>query len=192
MINNIVKYSLFIIIVLLGLYYYLNKNCKSCEGFHRRGDRKAKRNCPDTLIQKGNEYYLYNSRLAKVPGVNPVKFRSLSEYEEFIEWQRSQGIKCPILFLEEVYDTQGNPIYKERSGIHHSEGGNMDLTYVKKLKDASRDDPPYNMNSYPGMDQQNQNIGVKTPLDKIYQSQENAIQAGLITKFDPNIFDPRL
>lgn len=29
------------------------------------------------------------------------------------------------------------------------------------------------------------------PMDKIYNSQEDAIQAGLITKFDPNIFDPR-
>ena len=47
--------------------------------------------CPNILIQKGSELYLHNSRLAKVPGVNPLKFANLEEYTEFMEWQRSQG-----------------------------------------------------------------------------------------------------
>ena len=38
------------------------------------------------------------------------------------------------------------------------------------LIDASRNDPPYNTNSYPGYDQDNQYIGKDTPLDKMYHS----------------------
>ena len=38
------------------------------------------------------------------------------------------------------------------------------------LYDAGHDDPPYNKNSYPGADPEDQNIGVYTPLDKIYHS----------------------
>ncbi len=37
-----------------------------------------------------------------------------------------------------------------------------------KLLDASRDDPPYNKNSHPAYDQQNQYVGINTPLDKMF------------------------
>ena len=39
-----------------------------------------------------------------------------------------------------------------------------------KLIDASRDDPPYNKNSYPGFDPMNQRIGILTDLDKLHES----------------------
>ena len=57
------------------------------------------------MIQQGDEIYLYNSKLAKIPGVNPVKFNNLEDYVEFIDWQKSQNITCPILFLQHSYDT---------------------------------------------------------------------------------------
>ena len=41
------------------------------------------------------------------------------------------------------------------------------------LVDASRNDPPYNKNSYPGFDQDNQYQGVDTPLDKLYNIEAN-------------------
>ena len=62
-------------------------------------NNKIPSNCPDVLIQKGKVFYLYNSKRTKVPGVNPIRFKDLEEYSEFLEWQRSQGITCPILFL---------------------------------------------------------------------------------------------
>ena len=131
--------------------------------------------CPNVLIQKGSDFYLYNSKLAKVPGVNPLQFKSLEEYVEFTDWQRSQGIRCPVLYLQEVYDTQGNPVYKARPSPTNLSGGIPDtpaaMQYqqpVTKLFDASRDDPPYNQNSYPAFDPHDQYIGLNTPLDKMY------------------------
>jgi len=75
------------------------------------------------LIQKGAAFYLYNTKLAEVPGVNPVRFNNLEEYVEFLDWQRSQGIRCPVLYLQEVYDSQGKMTYKARPSATEPQGG---------------------------------------------------------------------
>ena len=113
-------------------------------------------NCPNVLIKKNNNIYLYNSNLAKIPGRNPIIFRNLNEYTEYMNWERGQGIRCPILFLEKNYDTQGNVIYKEN---------NKNINSL--LFDSNRSNPPYNKNLYPGYDKDNQYIGLKTPLDNM-------------------------
>ena len=56
--------------------------------------------CPTTLIKEGDHFLLYNPALAKVPGVNPIKLNSLDDYEEYIKWQKSNQVNCPILKLE--------------------------------------------------------------------------------------------
>jgi len=114
-------YKLIIIvsIFILGLYfvYYYPSNV---EGFELGIGRSR---CPNILIQKGAVFYLYNSKLAKIPGVNPLQFNSLDEYVEFMDWQRSQGIRCPILYLQESYDAQGNPVLKARPSPTDLQGG---------------------------------------------------------------------
>jgi hypothetical protein len=40
---------------------------------------------------------------------------------------------------------------------------------ISKIIDATRDDPPYNTNSYPGFDPMNQRIGILTELDKNHE-----------------------
>jgi hypothetical protein len=156
-----------LLIVLVGILFMSKKSCK--EGFDTN-------RCPNLLIQKGSEFYLHNSKLAKVPGVNPVKFSNLEEYVDFINWQRSQGIRCPILHLQKVYDTQGNESYKVKQDSNLSE---LPLEKVEPpedlLIDATRTDPPYNMNNYPGFDPKDQYIGVNTPLDKLYTQNFNGI-----------------
>jgi len=79
--------------------------------------------CPNILIQKGSQLFLYNSHIAKIPGVNPIQFSNLEDYIEFTDWQRSQGIRCPILFLQHSYDAQGNSVYKVRPGPTDLKGG---------------------------------------------------------------------
>ena len=163
------------IVFLLGLYYVLHPYNQ--EGF--KGSLKHQ--CPNLLLQKDNEIYLYNTKVANVPGVNPIKFNNLDEYTEFVDWQRSQNINCPILFLQQNYDAQGNTVYSARSSPENLQGGlsNMYLgtnsqdnefedKEYSKLLDASRDDPPYNKNSHPAYDQQNQYMGINTPLDKMF------------------------
>jgi hypothetical protein len=44
-----------------------------------------------------------------------------------------------------------------------------------KLTDATRNNPPFNTNSYPAYDQQNQYIGLETPLDKMFHENTNKI-----------------
>ena len=81
--NNNKKVVVILIIFLLGLYYVIKY--PTVEGFAHKEYR-----CPTILIQKGSEFYLYNSKIAEVPGVNPLRFGNLEEYVEFTKWQRSE------------------------------------------------------------------------------------------------------
>ena len=116
-----------------------------------------------------------------------------------MEWQRSQGIRCPVLFMQYSYDAQGKNVLTVRPDPEDKQGGlppvktenindNDDLNDVtvtvqknytpyqlppkRMLLDANRDDPPYNNNQYPGFDPDNLYIGVDVPLDKIYHEGE--------------------
>lgn len=128
--------------------------------------------CPNMLIKDGNKIILYNSKKVKVPGVNPIEFNNLEEYAEFVEYLRAQNIKCPILYYEKMIDVQGDEVYKIESSPFTSDAGPQ-LDYVSKvgydkhIDDASRDEPPYNVNSFPGFDGSNQRVGKLTPLNNI-------------------------
>ena len=82
-----------IIVFCLGLLFVITN--KPVQLFENFGFNK----CPNILIQKDKFIYLYNSRLAKIPGVNPVRFNNLEDYVEYTKWQQSQNINCPILFF---------------------------------------------------------------------------------------------
>ena len=189
--------KLFIIacVFLLGSYYITHPYNQ--EGF--KGSFKHQ--CPNLLIQKNNEIFLYNTKKANVPGINPIKFNNLDEYTEFVDWQRSQKINCPILFLQKNYNAQGNTVYTARSSPDNLQGGlsNMYLDNEEldnefedkeysKLLDASRDDPPYNKNSYPAYDQQNQYIGINTPLDKMYNEKGSVSANPMDSNWGGNAF----
>jgi hypothetical protein len=118
------KFIVILTIFLLGFYFIWNSN--SVETFTDVIDASGSKmtaNCPDVLIQKGSELFLYNSKRASVPGVNPIRFKNLEEYVEFTDWQRSQGILCPILFLQHAYNAQGEPVYKARPSPTNLQGG---------------------------------------------------------------------
>ena len=172
------KFTIILLIFLFGLLFVTtNKPIPYYELF----SNNDKNQCPDILIQKEKFVYLYNSKMAEIPGINPVKFNNLEEYIEFTKWQRSQNIQCPVLFLQHSYDAQGNAVYKNRPSPLDLQGGlppSPPLNAVEapksKLIDANHGDPPFNKNSYPGFDPKNQYIGLDTPLDKIYH-QNNEI-----------------
>jgi len=162
------KTMLYIFIFILGLYIVFTRPCSTFkEAF------ESKESCPDVLVQVGPKLYLYNSKKAEVPGVNPIEFRNLEEYAEFIQWQRKNDITCPVLFLQKMYDPQGNSMYRMRPSPldpHNGIPPVLSNEKTSKLIDASRDDPPYNKNSYPGFDPMNQRIGILTDLDKLHES----------------------
>ena len=176
---------LLIVLFLAGLYFYAKyTETKYSESFTNNTNEKR---CPDILIQKDSKFYLYNSKVAKVPGVNPIEFENLEDYTEFLDWQHSQGIRCPVLFLQQTYDAQGNPVYKARPGVTEQQGG-LPPSYPLSpnptaLVDATRNDPPYNTNSMPSYDQTSYYVGTTTPLDKMNNNQntvqeENMLYAG--------------
>ena len=201
---------LLVLIFLLGLYFYAKQSCgcatSSVEGFtNSKGQR-----CPDMLIQKGSKFYLYNSKVAQVPGVNPVEFDNLEDYTEFLDWQRSQNIRCPVLYLQETYDAQGNRVYKSRPSVSEPQAGLPPSSAAPMgiasqvppfmesamepvgepaypnptlLVDATRNDPPYNQGSYPAFDQTSYYIGTTTPLDAMNMQQQKLQQS-------PNPMDP--
>ena len=182
---------LFILIVFLaGLYFYIRytSNPKMIEGLTTiNGDLR----CPNLLIQKGSKYYLYNSNLSQVPGVNPIQFNDLEEYTEFLEWQRGAGIRCPVLYVQNTYDAQGNRVYKVRPSVTELEGGlppttavPLPLKFETPLVDAGRSDPPYNQGGYPAFDQSSYYVGAITPLDKIKNSNYNMLYSD--NPMDPN------
>jgi hypothetical protein len=112
-------YILLTLIFLAGLCFFIISNMypKVLEGF------SSQHRCPNLLVQKDAKLYLYTTNLAEVPGVNPIVFNNLEEYTEFIEWQRSAGIRCPVLYLQNTYDAQGNRVYKIRPSVSEPQGG---------------------------------------------------------------------
>lgn len=187
---------LIILVFMIGLYFYAKcSDPKYAEGFT---NENFKPRCPNLLIQKDSKFYLYNSKLAQVPGVNPIEFNNLEDYTEFLDWQRSQGIRCPVLYLQSTYDAQGNQVYKVRPSVSEPQAGlppspigiasqtqailesslipNDGLAYPNPtlLVDATRNDPPYNKGGYPAHDQSSYYIGTTTPLDMMNVAQEQA------------------
>ena len=197
-----------ILVFLIGLFFYARgADPKYSEGLTNNTSTGPR--CPDLLIQKGSRFYLYNSKIAQVPGVNPVEFDNLEDYTEFLDWQRSQNIRCPVLYLQETYDAQGNKVYKSRPSVSEPQAGLPpsaaaptgiasqvppmmetalepvgDEAYPNptQLVDATRNDPPYNTNSYPAYDETDYYVGTTTPLDQMNIQQETA-------KVSPNPMD---
>lgn len=135
--------------------------------------------CPNILIQHGSEIFLYNSKVEKVPGVNPIRFKNLEDYTEFMEWLQGRGIRCPVLFLQFSYDTQGKAVYKFRPSPMDLQGGlSPNVPYspapasLVKMMDASRDNPPFNNKMYDGYDPMNFNIGDYTMHDEVFTAKE--------------------
>ena len=183
---------LFIVLFLAGLYFYAKyTGTKYSESFTNNNNEKR---CPDILIQKDSKFYLHNSKVAKVPGVNPIEFENLEDYTEFLDWQHSQGIRCPVLFLQQTYDAQGNPVYKVRPGVTEQQGGLPPSNHLPPnptlLVDATRNDPPYNTNSMPSFDQTSYYVGTTTPLDKMDNNNNTQEENMLYSGPSPDPMDP--
>jgi len=106
------KQLVYIVILFLFLWggFFVMQTGKSQESF-------VSGKCPTTLIKDGNHIFLYDPSMAKVPGVNPIRFKDLEEYKEYIEWQRKNKLQCPLLHLERVCTTQGTDMYEIRQNF---------------------------------------------------------------------------
>ena len=159
------EFWIILVIFLLGLYFtckYTKSNIY--ESFENNLNLPEVKNkptksirelsCPNLLLQKGAKLMLYNTNKIKVPGVNPIVFKDLEEYKEFIAWQKSQGIKCPILFLQQTYNAEGELDYRLRADPLELNGGALPMLLntdpqmlppipITPLIDATTDEKPF-------------------------------------------------
>jgi len=128
--------------------------------------------CPNLLIRSADRLYLHNTNVVQSDS-NPVVFENLDSYLEYLKTQRLQNNSaCPILFLQEENDTQGQNVYRMRPSPTSMEGGGQ--TAPIRIVDGSRDNPPYNQNQYAGFDPIGFNQGQFTELDQIHNSTATA------------------
>jgi hypothetical protein len=185
---------------LAGIYYCANADrpIESMNTDEPKVDPTAKssdENCPDLLIKSGNAILLYNTKKEEKEGENPIPFYSIDEYINYVEIQKRKGISCPVLFLQEETNTQGDTVYRARPGPFNQNGGlhssqplnrntpKTGTTGPRKVIDATRENPPYNANNYAGFDPYGQDIGIYTDLDKIHNS------TGITDKVSDNPMD---
>ncbi len=199
-----IKVSILLIVFTVGIVYIVKNSSKESFKIIQPVEdtiRTMTDNCPNILVQKGPIFYLFNTQRATVPGVNPIRFESLPDYTEFIEWQRSQGILCPILFLKHAYDIQGNDVYK-----NYTSPTTIQVVYTENIINSPPTEnitPPNVMpihvnsvmndmfsndanirlndaklhNNISPFDPYGQDIGTITSLDKLFNDSKSAVSA---------------
>lgn len=125
---NIFTLLIIIFMVVIGQLFLINNSFKNINRREKFSNSKNNEDniineCPNMLIQEDNKYYLYNSKIKEIPGINPLIFNNLEEYVDFLKLQRSKNINCPILFLQQTYDVQGKPSFIMRPSPTELQGG---------------------------------------------------------------------
>ncbi len=176
---------LLIIIFILGFAFLVNNReipgsrPEDRENFHNENTE-----CPNMLIKKGNKLLLLKTDAPREKGKNPKIFKSLDEYINYLEVERSKGKKCPVLFLQSEINTQGEEVYRMRPSPFDMQGGMQQSNNIlDKLKrdsrgniiplDATRDRKPYNKGNYASFDPHNLHMGQFTSIDNIHDSTKN-------------------
>lgn len=116
---------LMLILFLWGIYFLIQQPIQT-EPF-------VSGKCPTTLIKDGHYIYLYDPSMAKVAGVNPIQFKDLDQYKDYIEWQRESNLKCPILHLEKVYTADGTEMYEIRQNFVDTNECGLQPMRINKL-----------------------------------------------------------
>lgn len=163
-----------LLLFFLGLYVYCTQRIRfenftdaKYEALQNRTKEPAR--CPNVLVKRGNQLYLYNTTDRN--DAIPMHFNNLDEYIDFVNKQREQGIHCPILYLQEENDVQGNDVYRVRPSPFDLQGGMQPVNGKgQAVMDASRDGSEYNKNMFHGFDPYGQHVGVVTELDDIHKS----------------------
>jgi len=165
-----------IVVFILGMYFLSIDSHHFLEGFKPINNPL---DCPNILLQEGNKIFLYNNKKAKIPGVNPIQFNTLEEYTEFMEWQKSQNIRCPALYLQKSFDAQGLETYQSQTPIYQVQPDSLNpyndpnAVNPSLLLDANHSNDStvkYNTNSMPGYDPSSFYVGKTTPLDEMDDS----------------------
>jgi len=187
---------------LAGFYFCLTYSGPKHEGFENNENEST--GCPNLLLKKGNTLLLYNSNAPEVPGQNPLPFYNLDEYINYLEIQRRNGKRCPVLFLQYENNAQGQDVYRVRSSPFDMTGeiprGVDTNLYIRdlgqltgavpthiggtpvKIIDSSRDSG-FNSNNFPGFDPIGLHQGQYTEIDANHER-------GTLLPISDNPMDP--
>lgn len=160
-----------IIIIVIGLYIFIQgkinlSSLKIHEGLSNPDRTTAK--CPNVLVRRGNKILMYNNtdRNYEIP----IHFNNLDEYVEFVKKEQTQGKNCPILFLQEETDVQGNDVFRVRPSPFDLQGGMTPIEIKQKFGDVTA--KMWNAYGYHSFDPNGQNIGIYTEMDAVHDSTE--------------------
>ena len=185
---NLLFFIFIILSFVSGIYFCSTHESYQIETFTDKSsdnsDSQSKNNanCPDLLIKSGNAILLYNSKLPETPGKNPLPFYNLDEYINYLEIQKRRDIHCPVLFLQEEVNTQGNSVFRIRPDIFQPQGGLSNTQHIYntttpviprtpiQVIDANQDNPTWNSGGYNEFDPYGQHIGQYTVIDAIHDS----------------------
>ena len=82
-----------------------------------------------------------------------------------MDWLRAKGIRCPVLYLEEEYDTQN----KKQYNVKDDPWSASKETSKKKFYPSNSKKVPVDPSAYDDMDQ---DIGVKNKIDSRFHSKK--------------------
>jgi hypothetical protein len=88
--------------------------------------KKLSDRCPRVLIKSGTHILLYNS--SNFQEEEPTVFYNLDEYINYVNYQKTLGNDCPVLFLQQENDAQGNDVYRLRPSPFEQQGGMLPLS----------------------------------------------------------------
>ena len=157
--------SIVVVVFVLGLHLYTTKGYALArkEGLDSTPTKVAPATCPSTLFRRDGKYVLQQQQQPQ-----PTKEKEEKVFDTFDAYvkYRDEHLKaCPVLFVQQEYNTQGHEVQRIRESPVEQDGGS-----VTEIADGSRDTPPYNQNQYAGVDPTMQYLGVYTSLDQIHDS----------------------
>ena len=171
-----VLFILFLILTFLAGIYVILTPQNAIETIANKGGENH--DCPDLLVQKGDKLLLYNTQ-KPMDDTNPIPFFNLDEYIFYLTQQRKQGSTCPVLYLQQENNAQGEDVYRIRPSPFDNQGGlplitgmpqQTDKHVPVKVLDAALDNPPYNQGEYSSFDPYGQYIGIYTNVDVVHDS----------------------
>ncbi len=151
--NNYISYLLYLflgLVILAGMYFVFNYGSNTVYNYifpstptatvvkispstsPSINNARPVPDCPNVLIRKGNLLLLINTYKPPEDGVNPMVFNHLDDYILYIKTQREIGVtSCPILFLQEESNAQGENVYRVRPGPFDQQGGTQPGPAIK-------------------------------------------------------------
>jgi len=154
---------LVIIIFIIGLYYYINKNNNINNINNINNNYKIKNS--NIIFEKDGKIYLFSDTISL--DKNPIIFNNLEDYIEFNEMEKSKNINYPTIYLQYGKDTQNNDILMVKPSIIEINGGLMPSKLISNNL-IKKENNNYEIGLTYYQEQQEQEQNDINSLDKIY------------------------